>query len=85
MVLLADVIPGQQEVLPVLQPSLDFTDTQEDIIADLNATTWNLRTSGQQYQQVRLVIEEEEEIGEWLRGLPIAQEGVVVDRAIQRP
>lgn len=85
MLLPAEVIPDQQEVPPVLQLGLDFSNTQEDIIANLNATTWKLRTSGKQYQQVRLVLEEEEEIGEWLRGLPIAQEAVVVDKAVQRP
>lgn len=37
MVLPADVIPGQQEIPPVLQRDLHFLDTHEDIIVDLNA------------------------------------------------
>ena len=73
------VLP-HNEVFPILQPNLWFEDTQEDIISDLAATTWRLRRSGQQYQQVLVVLEREEERAELLRGVPEVQEEAVVNR-----
>ena len=49
------------------------------------ATTWKLRRSGQQYQQVLIVLEREEERDKLLRGVPEFQEEVVVNRLAQAP
>ena len=78
------VLP-HNEVFPILQPNLQFKDTQEDIISNLVATAWRLRRSGQQYQQVLVVLEREEERAELLRGVPEVQEATVVDRLAQAP
>ena len=73
------------EVFPVLQPNLHFEDNQEDIISDLAAIAWRLRSSGQQYQQVLVVLEREEERAKLLRGVLEVQEVEVVDRLAQAP
>lgn len=73
------------QVFPVLQPNLRFEDTQEDIISDLAATAWRVRRSGQQYQQILVVLEREEERAELLRGVPRIQEAAVVNRLAQAP
>ena len=78
------VLP-QNEVFHVLQPSLRFGDTQEDIILDLAATAWRLHRSGQQYQHILVILEREEERDELLRGAPKVQEEAVVNRLVQAP
>ena len=78
------VLP-HNEVFPVLQANFWFEDTQEDIISDLATTAWQVRRSGQQYQQVLVVLEREEEIAELLRGVPEVQEAAIVNRLAQAP
>lgn len=78
------VLP-HNEVFPVLQPNLRFEDTQEDIISDLSATAWRVCRSGQQYQQVIVVLEREEERAKLLRGVPEVQEVAFVNRLAQAP
>ena len=76
------VLP-HNKIFPVLQPNLQFEDTQEEIISDLAATTWKLSRSGQQYQHVLVVLEREEERVELLRGVLEVQEEVVINRLAQ--
>ena len=78
------VLP-HNEVFPILQPNLQFEDTQEDIISDLAATAWRLRRSNQQYKQVLIVSERKEERARLLRGVPEVQEEVIVNRLGQAP
>ena len=67
------VLPGYN-VFPWLQPDLGFQDTQEDIISDLTSTAWELCRINQQFQQVLIVLEREEECAKLLRGVLEDQE-----------
>lgn len=78
------VLP-HNDVFPMLQPNLGFEDTQEDIISSLVAAAWRFKHSNQQFHQVQVVLEREEEIEEHLRGIPVAQEVVIVNRLAQAP
>lgn len=73
------------EIFPVLQPSLGVDNTQGDIIFDLSTQAWKLKTSLEQFNQVNQVLEREVERAELIRGVPIANEEVVVNRLVQRP
>lgn len=65
------MVLSHENIFLILQPNLDFQDTEEDIISDLNNLAWRCRRSAQQYHQVNQVLEEEEEFGEILRRAPI--------------
>ena len=77
------VLP-HHHVFLVLQPNLEFLDTQEDLISELNLVAWQLKRNNQQYHQVMRVFEEEER-GEILRGVLVVQELVVVNQITQVP
>ena len=76
------VLP-HNEVFAVLQPNLQFEDTQEDINSNLVATAWTLCRSNLQYQQVLGILEREEERAKFLRGVLEVQEEALVNRLAQ--
>ena len=79
------MVLSHHDIFPVLQPGLGFDYTQEDIILDLSAQAWKLKTSIEQFTQVNWVLEREEERVEIIRGVLVTNEEAMVDREVPRP
>ena len=73
------------EVFLVLKPNLQFEDTQEDIISNFVAIAWRLHKSGQQCQQVLVVLERKKERVNLLRGVLEVQKEAIVNKLAKAP